>query len=77
MSQEKVKLDIPLEPVISGTVAKIGYNEPNATMRVEFNSGVQYDYYDISEEQFLSIKNDKSIGSKLRSEVKNKEYTKL
>ena len=71
------RIDIPLEKVTSTTIAGIGHSQPYSTMRIEFNTGKQYDYYDVSEEEYLSIKNDASIGSKLRAVVKDKEYKKL
>lgn len=64
-------------PVISSTIDAIGYDPMIKTMQVNFKSGAKYKYYDISSEEHKSIIEDKSIGSKLKRVVSEKEYVKI
>lgn len=64
-------------PVISKTVAERGYDAETKQMNVRFTSGVLYAYYNVSQEEYDSIVNSESFGSKLREVVKGKEYKKL
>ena len=66
-----------LTEVKSTTVAGIGYYEASKIMHVQFAKGGLYEYSDISPEEYYSIKNDVSIGSKLRRVTAGKEYKKL
>lgn len=68
---------ITMVPIVSRTVKAIGYNGEEKTMLVEFNSGTQYKYFDVSKEEYLSVINDASVGSKLRKVMGSKEYKKL
>ena len=66
-----------LQKVNSKTILEMGYSPEGNFMHVRFSSGVLYQYNDISHEEFLSIKNDVSVGSKLRLVTKDKEYKKV
>lgn len=66
-----------LTKVESSTIAGIGYYGSGKIMTVKFNSGTFYNYFDISLEEYERILNAKSIGSKLREVVTNKQYKKV
>jgi len=66
-----------MENVNSKTVSAMDYLAETKTILVRFSSGVTYAYYDCSQEEYDSIKNDESIGSKLRRVTAGKEYKKL
>lgn len=66
-----------LQKVNSKTISEMGYDLEGSFMHVRFSSGALYQYNNISHEEFLSIKNDASVGSKLRSVTKDKEYKKI
>lgn len=65
-----------IKEVISTTIRKLCYIKEDKIMQVEFNSGTTYKYFDVSQEEFDSIKDDYSPGSKLRKVTKEKEYKK-
>ncbi len=64
-------------PVKSSTIQARGYDKENKILYIQFNSGTIYYYEDISEEEYKSLIEDQSIGSKLRRIVKDKLYKKL
>ena len=67
--------EIQMSPVESGTIAKIGFSE--SKLYVTFHTGNSYEYSNVSQDEFISIKEAKSIGSKLKEVVKLKSYKKL
>ncbi len=66
-----------LKKIQSSTIQGIGYDKESKVLYVEFNSGATYSYEDISEEEYKSLMEDQSPGSKLRRIVKDKLYKKL
>jgi hypothetical protein len=66
-----------LIPVDSKTVSHLGHDNDSKTLYVKFATGGLYRYSDISHTEYMSIKDDQSIGSKLRRVTKDKEYKKL
>lgn len=64
-------------PVVSSNVTVIGYDEEKKVMVATFVSGVTYSYQDVSREEYLSIIEDVSVGSKLRKVTKDKNYHKV
>lgn len=66
-----------MEKVDSKTISEMEYIAETKTINVRFSSGVLYAYYDCSQAEYDSIKNDVSVGSKLRRVTAGKEYRKL
>ncbi len=65
-------------PIIgSSTVEAIGYMPIIKTMQVEFKSGSKYAYYDVSQEEYQSVLQSKSAGTKLKQVTRTKEYKKI
>ena len=60
----------------SSIVKEISYNHDTNTLYALFNSGSTYEYKDVSEQEYQSIIEDVSVGSKLRKVTANKEYIK-
>ena len=56
-----------LEPVSSGHIEAMGWEEENETMVVRFKSGKSYVYPNISFDTFESIKESPSIGKALNA----------
>lgn len=54
-----------LEPVSSGHIEAIGYEEDNETMVVRFKGGAEYAYSNVSFDTYESIKDAGSVGSAL------------
>lgn len=54
----------------SSNLERFGYDATNQTLRVEFNSGGIYDYFDVSEPVFEEMKNAPSKGSFLANQIK-------
>ncbi len=73
----KEQIEELLIPTDSKTVKQMGYHNNSNSMYVKFDSGTLYRYSDTSYDEFMSIKEDQSIGSKLRKVVAGKEYKKL
>ena len=69
-----------LKKVESSNISQIGYNEFNqitlnkivSTLRIVFNSGNIYDYYDVPKEVYENFLNAKSIGKYFWANIKDK-----
>jgi len=57
-------------PVQSSNVTSIGYNEETETLRVAFQSGSIYEYYNVPPPIFEQFKSAPSIGSYLNRNIK-------
>jgi hypothetical protein len=59
-----------IETPESSNISRIGYEESNRILRVEFKNGSLYDYFDIPEVVFDSMKNAGSKGQYLAQNIK-------
>ena len=59
---------INLIPVSSSNIKAIGYE--NATLVIKFKNGAKYEYYDVPEIVWLSLKSASSIGSYYHANIK-------
>lgn len=62
------------KPVESSSIKSIGHDAEKKEMTAEFSNGSVYRYYDISEEEYKSIMEADSVGSKFKQVVKGKKY---
>lgn len=53
---------IPLEPVVSSMIAKIGYDRKTQTLRVVFENGDAYDYPTFTERDWEAFRAAESLG---------------
>ena len=49
-------------PVDSSNISAIGYDNENATLKIEFNNGRAYEYYNVPENEFNNLLNAGSKG---------------
>lgn len=54
---------IAREAVKSSQITGIGYHGPSQTLEIEFKTGVIYRYSNVTQADFLALKNAKSVGS--------------
>lgn len=54
-----------MQPVSSGHIEAMGYEESNETMVVRFKGGAEYAYSNVSFSQYESIKEAGSVGEAL------------
>ena len=59
------------EPVASGSIASIGYDEPSQTLEVEFTNGAVYQYYNVPQPVFEQLMQAPSKGQYLAYQIKN------
>lgn len=60
-----------------GSVTATGYEPTSKQMQAMFANESLYQYENITQEEYDSILNAESVGSKLKEVVKGKEYKKL
>ena len=60
------------EPVSSSNLAEVGYDCPTETLEVCFKSGRTYQYFDVPENIYDSLKTAESPGGYLNREIKGK-----
>ena len=65
---EKVET-FPMYPVKSSNVSKIGYNEQTQILRVQFNNGGLYEYFDVNKNVFEQMQKAESVGSFISKNV--------
>lgn len=58
------------DPVSSSNLAEVGYDPRTHTLEVLFRSGRTYQYFDVPERVFLTLKSAASPGACLNREVK-------
>lgn len=56
--------------VTSSNVYSIGYNFDKKSVIVEFHDGSQYEYYNVSEREFLALRDADSVGKYLDQNYK-------
>ena len=61
---------IPLTPVNSSNVAKVGYSPDQQIIAVEFNNGGLYYYYNCDQGLYDSMLKSSSIGSFIAKQLK-------
>lgn len=54
----------------SSTIARFGYDESSLVLRVEFNSGGIYDYFDVPSHVFEEMRSASSRGQYLAQRIK-------
>lgn len=59
-------------PVSSSNLVAIGYDEASSTLRVEFKTGGNYDYYDVPQREFDGLRTASSHGEYLARNIKGK-----
>lgn len=64
-------MNIPMTPVVSSNIAAVGYNCPSSTLRIQFSSGTQYDYQNVSNDLFQALLTAESIGSFFSKNIKS------
>jgi hypothetical protein len=65
-------------PVSSSNLASVGYDSETQTLRVEFNSGGIYEYYNVPEAEYQGLMNASSKGSYLHQNIRDRyRFTKI
>jgi hypothetical protein len=59
-------------PVISSSIASVGYDKKGMIMEVEFHNGAIFQYFDVPEDVYLGLVNAPSHGAYFMHEVKGK-----
>lgn len=59
-----------MTPVISSNVAAVGYDEDSSTLQVEFKNGGTYQYFDVPEHVYVSLRDADSVGGYLAANIK-------
>ncbi len=57
-------------PVVSESVASVGFDEGSSTLEVEFSSGSVYQYFDVPQTVFEELVGADSIGTYLNRSIK-------
>ena len=64
--------------ISSSSIASAGYNKETKTLEIEFNSGAVYEYLDVDEDVFKSMKAADSAGKYFNMNIKNSyEFNKV
>jgi len=58
--------------VSSSNIHSVGYSKKTKTLRVKFNLGATYDYYDVDNDVVEELLNADSIGKYLHKRIMNK-----
>ena len=66
-----------LTKIKSSSIEAIGYEPKPRQMQALFKNNSLYQYDNVSQEEYNSILNSHSAGSKLKEVVKGKDYEKL
>ncbi len=66
-----MKNNVDMIQVSSSNVDKIGYDEPNQILYVQFLNGSLYMYKGVGIYEFEGLKNAPSVGSYLHRNIKN------
>lgn len=56
--------------VSSSTIAAVGYDEPTATLEIEFLSGSVYQYFDVPAQEAEALLNASSVGGYFSSRIR-------
>lgn len=70
-------MEVTMIQTKSSTVPAIGYDKEKSIMYAQFGSGTTYKYLNVSQEEFDSVQNSTSVGTKFKEVVKLKEYSKI
>jgi hypothetical protein len=62
--------NIDMIPVESSNISKLGYDNVNKIMHVEFKSGTRYRYFDVTYQIYTRVLNADSVGSTFNLLVK-------
>jgi hypothetical protein len=67
-----------LQPVNSSNINAIGYDSDTQTLTVEFKSGGTYEYYDVPESEFESLRTASSVGQYFQNNIRGRyRYARL
>lgn len=56
--------------VDSSNVEAVGYDEESSTLQVEFKNGGIYQYFDVTEDVFIGLRDADSVGRYLHANIK-------
>jgi hypothetical protein len=74
MSERKIEF----KEVNSSQINKVGYDEDNNVLVIEFSTGVKYEYYDVPDHIYYDMLNAASIGRYMNQYIRNKfKYKKI
>lgn len=54
----------------SSNIARFAYDEANRVLKIEFNNGSLYDYFDVPENAYEGMRNAPSKGQYLAQQIK-------
>jgi hypothetical protein len=54
----------------SSNIVRFGYDSPSRVLKVEFNNGSVYDYFDVPDHVFNGLRNAPSKGQYLAQQIK-------
>ena len=60
-----------MQSVSSSTIASVGYDEENKTLRIEFHSGRSYEYYKVPKFVYEGLLNADSVGTYFHRNIKD------
>lgn len=63
-----------MKTVNSSNLAAVGYDSNSQIMRVEFNNGGIYEYYNVPQEKYEELIVASSVGSYFHHNIKNGGY---
>ena len=55
----------------SSNIAEIGYDKEEMKLQVMFHGGAIYDYWPVTEEGYLKVRNAESVGSAFHKYIKS------
>jgi hypothetical protein len=59
-----------MQPVTSGCFAAVGYDPASQTMRLQFQSGAQHDYYGVAPEDHEALIGAPSLGRHFHQHIR-------
>lgn len=64
--------------VDSSNIESVGHDEDSSTLQVEFKNGGTYQYFDVTEEEFIGLRDADSPGKYFASRIKGTyRYSKV
>jgi hypothetical protein len=64
--------------VDSSNVESVGYDEDSSTLQIEFKNGAMYQYFDVTEDVFIGLRDADSVGRYLAANIKGTyRYSKV
>jgi len=69
-------MKMEMKPVKSSYLKSMGYNAEKSELRIEFNSGAIFDYFDVTPGEYDSLANSESIGRHFSQNIKTQHSFK-